>query len=389
MDRNYIESIVQKILNKEFSSSVFRKINTYDDRLNFRCPYCKEGRSQYKKRGNLYFNKLFFICFRCDKKTSFDKLSKDFNEILDPDKKLEIINHLNSVIEYKDFDSNLSDIGLDKMIDIKDLENLFNVRDITPIYDFRPIVVGSGIHKYLIGRGIPDELHTNIYQAKFSKGDDGHFDHVIVLLNRRGNKVIGIQIRNLKGGKKRFFLIYNWETLYRWVNGDDVDLDMHECILYNKISYYFNILNIDFSDTVTIFEGYLDSIFYPNSIGIVGTNTDLRMIENQNLDLQYFFDNDMAGFKKSEEKIRKGMRVFLWKKLFEDVVKKRNVYDPDKLLYRISKIKDMNKLNELVPHAYSKLKLEDYFSKDELDIRWIPKIEKYQFIFNKKNKSFS
>lgn len=383
MDKNYIESVVQKILNKEFSNSVFRKINIYDDRLNFRCPYCKEGKSQYKKRGNLYFNKLFFICFRCDKKTSFDKLSKDFNEILDPDKKMEIINHLNSVIEYKDFDSNLSDIGLDKMIDIKDLENLFNVRDITPIYDFKPIDRGSGIHKYLIGRGIPDGLHTNIYQAKFSKGDDDHFDHVIVLLNRRGDKVIGIQIRNLKGGKKRFFLIYNWESLYRWVNGDEVELDMNECVLYNKISYYFNILNVDFSDTITIFEGYLDSIFYPNSIGIVGTNTDLRMIENQNLDLQYFFDNDIAGFKKSEEKIRKGMRVFLWKKLFEDIVKKKNVYDPDKLLYRISKVKDMNKLNELVPDAYSKLNLPDYFSKDELDIRWIPKIEKYQFSFSK------
>ncbi len=378
MDRGYITSLIQKILNKEFSNSIFRKINIYEDRLNIRCPYCKEGKSQYKKRGNLYFNKLFYICFRCDKKTSLDKFIRDFNEIMDPTKKMEMIEHLNSVVEYKDFDSNLSEIGLEKLIDIKELEDVFN-RNITPIFDFKPIVKGSGIHKYLIGRGIPDILHKDIYQAKFSKGDDDHYDHVIVLLNRRGDKVLGAQIRNLKGGKKRFFLIYNWETLYRWVHGEDIELDMGESVIYNKVSYYFNILNIDFSSTITIFEGYLDSLFYPNSIGIVGTNTDLRMIEGQNLDIQYFFDNDQAGFKKSEEKIRKGNRVFLWKKLFEDIVKKKNVKDPDKLLFRISKVKDMNKLNELVPGSYKKLDLQKYFSEDILDIKWIPKVERKNF----------
>lgn len=380
MDKSYIKSIVQKILNKSFLSSSKRKIIDYEDRLNLACPYCGDSKNEYKKRGNLYFNKLFYICFNCDKKTSFDKLSKDFNEILDPTKKLEIIEHLNSVIEYKDFDSNLSDVGLEKMINLGDLERMFNGKsNITPIFDFKPVVRGSGIHKYLIGRGIPDPLQKNIFQAKFSKGDDDHFEHIIVLLNRREDKVIGMQIRNLKSGRKRFFLIYNWETLYRWINGDDVDLDMNECVLYNKISYYFNILNIDFSQTITIFEGYLDSLFYPNSIGIVGTNTDLRTIENQNLDIQYFFDNDPSGFRKSEEKIRKGGKVFLWKKMFEDIVKKKNTNDPDKLLHRISKVKDMNKLNEIVPNANQKLNLSQYFSEDILDIQWIPKDVKTLF----------
>jgi DNA-directed RNA polymerase subunit RPC12/RpoP len=379
VDKSYIKSIVQRILDKSFTSSSKRKIVDYEDRLNLACPYCGDSNNEYKKRGNLYFNKLFYICFNCDKKTSFDKLSKDFNEILDPSKKMEIINHLNSVIEYKDFDLSLSEIGLEKLISLKDLESLFNgPNNITPIFDFKPISKGSGIHKYLIGRGIPDNLHTNIYQAKFSKGDDGNFEHIIVLLNRRGDRVLGLQVRNLKGGKKRFFLIYNWESLYRWVNGDDVDLDMNESIIYNKISYYFNILNVDFSKIITIFEGYLDSLFYPNSIGVVGTNTDLRTIENQNLEIQYFFDNDVAGFKKSEEKIRKGGRIFLWKKLFEDIVKKKKDQDPDKLLYRISKVKDMNKLNEIVPNAYQKLDLPQYFSEDMLDIRWIPKNDKFK-----------
>ena len=79
MDKEFISSIVQDVLDKEFSDSITRKIIIYSDRLNFRCPYCKEGRSVNKKRANLYFNKLFIICFRCGKKTNLDKFAKDFN----------------------------------------------------------------------------------------------------------------------------------------------------------------------------------------------------------------------------------------------------------------------------------------------------------------------
>ena len=170
MDKQYIISVTQNILDKEFLSPVLRKINIYDDRINFRCPFCQEGRTQHKKRGNIYFNKLLYVCFRCDKKTSFDRFAKHFNEVLDPQKKLEIIEHLNSVVEYSDYETDFVDAKLENLISLKDLEELFNVKKTTPIYDFKPIQANSGIFKYLIGRGIPKELHKNIYQAKYSKG---------------------------------------------------------------------------------------------------------------------------------------------------------------------------------------------------------------------------
>jgi hypothetical protein len=109
---------------------------------------------------------------------------------------------------------------------------------------------------------------------------------------------------------------------------------------------------------------------------LVGVNTDYRFLEDNNLDIQYFFDNDEAGYKKSEEKVKEGFSVFLWKKLFEDIVDKKNVEDPFRLLHRISKVKDINKLAELVPDPYKKLNLEDFFSKDVLDIKWIPKFRR-------------
>jgi len=372
MDKVYIQSVIQNILDKEFSSPIFRKVNTYEDRINMRCPYCKEGRSQHKKRGNLYFNKLLVICFMCDKKTSFDKMSRDFNEAIDPQKKLELIEYLDSVVDYSDYDTDFNDFKVDDLIDMKDLEELFNVKKTTPIYDFAPVSEKSGVFKYLIGRGIPKELHKNIYQAKFAKGDEG-FEHVIIFLNRRGDKVLGLQVRNLKEGRRRFFVIYNWESIYKWVHGDDIELDIQKCVIYNKLSYFFNILNINFENVITIFEGYLDSIFYPNSIGIVGVNTDLKFLENNSLDLQYFFDNDTAGFDKSEEKIKEGGKVFLWKKLFDDIVSKKTGSDPHQLLHRISKVKDLNKLNELVPGAFKKLKIYEFFSEDLYDLKYLPK----------------
>lgn len=377
MDKVYIESLVQKIVNKEFSSANRQKVIVYSDRLQLCCPYCGDGKSEYKKRGNLYFNRLVFICFNCDKKTTFDKMCKHFNEQIDPDKKLEMIEHLDSIVSYTDYQNEFIDARFENLIDLSDLEDSIN-KNLTPLSDFKPIQVNGGIYKYLIGRGIGPELHKNIYQAKYWKNED-ESEWVIVMLNRKDNKILGMQIRNLKEGKRRTFKIYNYENLLEWVNlakEEPKVIDINELVVYNKLSYYFNILNVNFDYMITVFEGYLDSLFYPNSIGLVGVNTDFRFLENGGFDLQYFFDNDEAGFKKSEEKLKEGYPVFLWRKLFDDIVERKRVEDPYTLLHRISKVKDINKLCQLTPGAYKKLNLPNFFSKDVLDIKWIPKFKK-------------
>ena len=119
MDKVYITGLLQKILNKEFSNTQKRRINDFNDRLNFACPFCGDShKNNHSKRGNLYFNKLFFICFNCDKKTTFDRMCKDFNEQVDPDKKLEMIEHLNSVVTYTDYENNMSDSKFENLIDL-------------------------------------------------------------------------------------------------------------------------------------------------------------------------------------------------------------------------------------------------------------------------------
>jgi hypothetical protein len=273
----------------------------------------------------------------------------------------------------------MSDAKFENLIPLAELERVFS-SNLTQISDFRPIQANGGIYKYLIGRGIGPEMHKNIYQARYWKNEE-EGEWIIVMLNRRDDKVLGMQIRNLKEGKKRMFKIYNYENLLEWINigkESPLELDMNEMVIYNKLSYYFNILNVDLGNTVTVFEGYLDSLFYPNSIGLVGVNTDYRLIESNGLDIRYFFDNDEAGFDKTEQKIKQGFPVFLWQKLFEYIVDKKKSDDPYTLMHRIGKVKDINKLAQLIPNPYKTFSLDGFFSSDVLDIRWIPKKKKYK-----------
>ena len=374
MDKEYIKGLVQKILNKEFSNVSKRKIVDYVDRFNIACPYCGDSKNVYKKRGNLYVNRLIYICFNCDKRTNLDRMCRDFNEMVDPDKKLEMIEHLNSDMTYSDYESNMSDAKFENLIEMSELERVLN-SNLTPISDFRPIQPNGGIYKYLVGRGIGPEMHKNIYQAKYWKNED-EAEWIIVMLNRRDTKVLGMQVRNLKEGKRRMFKIYNYENLLEWISigkEDVAEIDMNEMVIYNKLSYYFNILNVDLGDVITVFEGYLDSLFYPNSIGLVGVNTDYKLIEGSGLDLRYFFDNDEAGYSKAEEKLSEGYPVFLWRKLFEHIVDKKKPEDPMRFMHRISKVKDINKLATLSANPYKSLRLDSFFSQDELDRKWIPK----------------
>ena len=376
LDTNYITSLLQQIVDAEFSTSVERKIFNHGNRLNLRCPYCHEGNTKTKKRGNLYFDKMIYVCFRCGKKTTFDKILKDFSLTIDPEKKLELINYLNDQISYQDVQDDIFEHKFDKLIDLKEIERIFNDGQHV-ITDFKPVVNNGKVYQYLISRAIPQNLQKNIWEGKYWINSD-RWEPVIIILNRKGEKVLGAQIRNLKSGKARLFKIYNFETLYKWVKDVEevTDIDISELVIYNKLSYYFNILNIDFSDRITIFEGYLDSLFYPNSLGVVGVNTDLRFIETNNLDIQYFYDNDEVGHKNAETKIREGRRVFLWKKLFEDIVNQKKSDDPYNLMWRINEIKDLNTLSELVNDLVTKLNLEKYFSLDILDLSWIPKRER-------------
>ena len=61
LDKDYIKSLVQKILNKEHAEPQKKIIKEFSDRFNFACPICGDSHKNVNaKRGNLYFNTMHY-----------------------------------------------------------------------------------------------------------------------------------------------------------------------------------------------------------------------------------------------------------------------------------------------------------------------------------------
>jgi hypothetical protein len=365
LDIEYIINIVQDILDKNHTDPRKKEIKlklTGKRELNINCPICGDG-AHVKFRGHLFLKNLMYICYneRESDSMSFMNFCKHFNIQLDPEKKLQLYNHINENVSFTSKDDFVLD-NLNKLLDAKEYITFLNNKSDSFLTNISTVKVDSAVYNYLINRKITNfnNILQGIYHIKKWK------EPVLIILNRSGNKLIGFQIRNLKDGKKRFYKEHEFEFLYNYKNNEP--LDELEFISYNKLSHIFNVLNVNFDLPVNAFEGYLDSVFFPNSISLLGLDTDTTIIENENIKLRFVFDNDASGLRKAKQFLEKGKTVFLWKKLFDDLIK--NDYT---LKTALNDIKDMNQLVILLhnPNIYNELHLEKYFSRDRFDIIYL------------------
>ena len=375
LNRESVYNTIKEIVQQNHSHPHKKEVRLKDGGgFQIACPYCGDSQKRPRNyRGN--FNSLlFYKCFNdgCGKQTHFTQFCKDFGVNLDIDTKQKLYKFLdaqsNSLDNYQD---ELINNGIKNLIDLDDLiEKINSNQTDSPLKRLQPIVEGSVQHDYILSRGIPPEKTKYIYQAVFQRTPDW-VEPVIVYLNAYKNKIIGMQSRNLHADYRRKFHIFTYKDLYSWLGGEE--LSDGQLIMYNKISYLYGILSVDFSKKVTLFEGYSDSLLYPNSIGVIGVNTDISLLTENNIDLQFLYDNDVAGFRKSEEMINKGFSVFLWKKFFNYLLEKKSPNKPYEYLRKIKKVKDLSKLNQLSNGILEKINFQLFFSKDKLDKKYIPK----------------
>lgn len=393
LDNDYIKSKIQEVLKIAHTDQRKWKIKDFPDRLQFSCPICGDSlRSPGQKlRGVLYKKNMHFVCFNesgCSR--SFLKLLKTFNIDIDLQKKVDIYNYLDSNIHYSKNDDTFIAQKLDKLIDIDQLVDFMNNNQKSQFSNFGPIKKNSAIYQYLkFDRQITN--FENIYEANYHVTSKWT-EKVIVMLNRSGKKVLGMQIRNIKPGDKRMFKIFNFEKLYNLLNPNDT-LDEIESISYNKLSNFFNILNVDWDKPVTLFEGYLDSIFMKNSLAGIGINSTVdNFLLSDDIDLRFFYDQDYIGVKTALEMLEKGHTVFLWQKLIDDLLKnKKDKHSAKKYLLSI---KDLNKLVQEINNIekFNKINFEKYFSNDifdkiYLDYTLYPKNKKNNYEKNLYSKS--
>lgn len=368
LDKSYIKSKILDVLKTAHTDERKWRIKEFPDRLQYSCPVCGDSEKApgRKLRGTLYFSNMMHICFNesgCN--CSFPSLIKKYGVEIDLQKKLDIYNYIDTNIKYKK-DDNVIITKLDRLIDIDFLMEKFNEDPSTQFSKFSPVKKMSAVYQYLKFDRMIDNFE-NIYEAEYSITTKWK-EKVIVILNKSGKKVLGLQIRNLKPGDKRMFKTFNFEKLYNMLHPEE-PLDELEAVSYNKISNFYNILNVNWDQPVTIFEGYLDSIFFPNSIGAIGLNSidEMSFLMSEDLDLQFFFDQDNIGVRKANDMLQNGYKVFLWQKLVERLIKnKTDKYEAKKYMLGI---KDLNKLVQEMknPDPYNKLKLYEYFSNDMFD----------------------
>jgi len=277
LDKNYVRKLVQDILNKSHSDIQKRDIKEFPERFNFACPICGDSqKTSQKKRGNLYFENMYYKCFNeheCSR--SFTKLLSTFDIKMELEKKLELYEYIDSNIKYHTIANDDTLVDFKRLIPLEDFVNFFQKDAGRNITGMRPLTKGSPVYDYITNiRKITN--YENIYEGIYHITSKWK-QPVAIFLNKAKDRIVGMQTRNLLDGDKRVFKIYDFSQIYDMMYPDN-DMDEQERIAYNKISQIYNIFNIDLGRIVNIFEGYIDSLSIPNSLGLTGIDTNLEFL---------------------------------------------------------------------------------------------------------------
>ena len=227
---------------------------------------------------------------------------------MDLEKKLELYEYIENNVSYKRTDD-VQFNSLDKLFNVQDLMTFYNDNKKNGLSSLKPLVSGSVVDYYVREtRKITNT--TDIFQGVYYFSEKWK-QPVLVFMNKVNDKVVSLQIRNLLDGDKRFFKIFDFSKVFNEMYPED-DLDDQERISYDKLSHFYNIFKVDFTRPVNMFEGYIDSLFLQNSIGMVGMNTDLSFLKKEDgIELRFVFDNDKPGMKKARQMLDEGDKFCL------------------------------------------------------------------------------
>ena len=362
-----VEEILQQVLTKHHQNQQKRQIVDGPQSWTVACPICGDSKkNSSKKRGHLYKKNLFYVCYNCNVRVPFNELLKLTQVDLDPESMYQINEQISAYkANVKENVEEMKFFSLQHKISLNALTNYLNSNPEHKLRNFKPVKHGSAVWYYLVkDRKISNLEH--FYEAEYEITHNV-WQPIMVSLNRQNDLLLGFQWRNLENRKdRRRFKVYSWQECWEFLNPKLSDESEYRP--YNKVSYLYNIMNIDPEVPITIFEGFIDSQFVPNSISLVGVNTDYSfLLTNEDIKVRFFFDNDNDGKKATKEMLNKGFSVFLWDKFFKDFAAQSS--NPEQNYYKLkSNIKDLNQLAKKINNPYQAFDLEQYFAKDRFDM---------------------
>lgn len=337
-DEDSIKSFVKKVLHYRFPNERLKhEINSDDpQKLNFSCPYCGDSdRDSTKKRGNLYLKTLSYKCFNdgCQIWVPLNKFVSKFALKYSIDipkigevtkKKITVSPKRSNLIEFL-----INPRVKNSLIDFSELKSRFFLKPCKDAPEDSPI------SNYVRSRRI-NNLPTFELTCYYDSNQDKIF---IFNLDVRSGKILGFSMRRIVDGNGPKYNIKNYSEFKKTGLISNVDEDTIQKI--DAINNYYNILNVDFTNVVTITEGQIDSMFIRNSISTTGVTKSKSLLEStlSKSGSRILFDNDKAGKEESIKLIQVGYQVFLWSKLIADL---KNQFPAE--INRILKIKDINDL---------------------------------------------
>jgi DNA-directed RNA polymerase subunit M/transcription elongation factor TFIIS len=334
-----IQKLLQEILDSRFPEHEKRRISEKVGRLNFACPYCGDSYSElHKKRGNIYTENFGYHCYNCGKHTTVRGLFKDFSKQLDTN---EII-YIQS--QQQEFTPSTKSIDPFVFLDKGLIEKVSLSRSALDEFYGAVPVDNSRIFQYLKKRCQPEF-------TKFSW--DSEKEKLYIYHTVPGtDRALGFQVRNFKSTPK--YMTWKLSRIY-----EDLGVQPTEDVLeIDKISTTFGILQLDFKQPITVFEGPLDSFLFKNAVATCSSKIDFPLEMGS---IRYMYDYDAAGREASMEKLLAGYPVFLWKKYL----------DTAKIPYGNKKID----LTDLIVYAKRKQislpRFGDFFSTNKYDAYWI------------------
>ena len=350
--KNQITTRVEQVLRENFSGPK-SEIKFHRDRLNFACPYCGDSSNAHKKRANIYWKNLIYHCYNdgCGKHTNLVSFLRDYNKAvtnfddlnfyLDYIRTNQIVVPTKEYLEVNVFQS-LKDYSIPLEV-VKEKLNLMTVNE------------NLKIEKYLKSRFMHHRLEHFMYSHKSDQ---------LYIFNLTADKksTVGWQIRNF-GYNRTKYVSFNIEKINHLVLDKKIDLPEEEIIKMNTLSLYFGIFYTDFTKPVTIFEGPIDSFLISNSIAITGSDKPTDMFDEINT-VRYLFDNDPAGRRVMETKLKRKRKVFMWNKLMKDF----------RIQPRLANMKGIKDLNDLIEYCWKTKNeavknLDRYYTNNPLDIR--------------------
>ena len=346
--KNKIRSLVKAVVVQEHNHPSKQMVKEMPGRLSVACPYCGDSSTDMlKKRGNMYWDTLQYHCYNCNEHGDLNRFLKDFDlKLRESTDRIDVIEYIKEKkVDIKQIET------LKHGIYVKANEHAIDINDFKKHFGAKSIEPGDFPWFYLRDRALHKKTSDFLYS--------NNGKNLWILNKTPDGKILSCQSRKLGKYKSRY-LTYDLAKLHEEMGREFPFTDEDKTAL-TKLSTLFNIMRIDMTRSVTIFEGPLDAMFMQNSIALATagrSTTELDEIPTT----RYMFDNDETGKKKMLEKLRNNKSVFMWSKFLSDF--KLNTYT----------IKD---LNDLVLKCYELKqgeplkKIEDYFTTSKLDALYI------------------